>query len=216
MIEKLAVKLKIEEEPIPFWKLEKLCAKAMIDKVNELVDAVNALVYESDKDSDWYDGQTPAENVQKDTESRPENVQKEALTMAMEALHAIAHWGPWKDDREEYAAEAHKKISELLFKVVKMSDKLLCPFCQQELDIDPCGEMGCLNAKCKKSTFLIGTKELWQELIRTRKALDVAMDALKLIKYRNENYNRDDSPDCIDATLTLDQINEIKGGKDVS
>ena len=60
-----------------------------------------------------------------------------------------------------------------------MTDKLLCPFCQQELDIDPCGEMGCINAKCKKSTFLIGTKELWQELIRTRKALDIAVDALK-------------------------------------
>lgn len=41
MIEKLAVKLKIEEEPIPFWKLEKLCAKAMIDKVNELIEVYN-------------------------------------------------------------------------------------------------------------------------------------------------------------------------------
>ena len=42
--------------------------------------------------------------------------QKEALTMALEALHAIAHWGPWKDDREEYAEKAHKKICELLAK----------------------------------------------------------------------------------------------------
>ena len=46
-----------------------------IKKINELVDVVNALVYEQDKNSDWYDGQTPAENVQKDTKSRPENVQ---------------------------------------------------------------------------------------------------------------------------------------------
>lgn len=60
--------------------------------------------------------ETPAENVQPDAESRPENVQKEALTMALEALHAIAHWGPWKDDREEYAEKAHKKICELLTK----------------------------------------------------------------------------------------------------
>ena len=44
-------------------------------KINELVDAVNALVYESDKDSDWYDGQTPAENVQEDTESGRGKVQ---------------------------------------------------------------------------------------------------------------------------------------------
>lgn len=34
-----------------------------VNKINELVDAVNALVYEHDKDSDWYDGQTRAENV---------------------------------------------------------------------------------------------------------------------------------------------------------
>lgn len=46
-----------------------------INKINELVDAVNALVYEHDKDSDWYDGQTRPENVQPDAESRPENVQ---------------------------------------------------------------------------------------------------------------------------------------------
>ena len=59
-----------------------------------------------------------------------------------------------------------------------MSD-MKCPFCQQELNIDPCGEMGCPNDKCKESVFLIGTKELWQELIRTRKALEIAVDALK-------------------------------------
>ena len=47
----------------------------LVRKINELVDVVNALVYESDKDSDWYDGQTRSENVQKDTESRSENVQ---------------------------------------------------------------------------------------------------------------------------------------------
>lgn len=45
------------------------------DKINELCDAINALVYEHDKDSDWYDGQTRVENVQPDAESRPENVQ---------------------------------------------------------------------------------------------------------------------------------------------
>ena len=35
-------------------------------KLNEVIDAVNALVYEHDKDSDWYDGQTHPENVQKE------------------------------------------------------------------------------------------------------------------------------------------------------
>ena len=53
----------------------------LVRKINELVDAVNALVYEHDKDSDWYDGQTRAENVQPDAESRPENAQKEPITL---------------------------------------------------------------------------------------------------------------------------------------
>ena len=48
------------------------------------------------------------------------------------------------------------------------------------------------------------------DLERTRKALDVAVDALKTIKYRNETYNRDDSPDCIDATLALEQITALE------
>ena len=82
----------------------------IISKINELVDAVNEL-------------QTRPENVQTDAESRPVNVQKEALTMALEALHAIAHWGPWKDDREEYAEKAHKKICELLSKGGDNDDK---------------------------------------------------------------------------------------------
>lgn len=57
--------------------------------------------------------------------------------------------------------------------------ELKCPFCGQELDKDICGEMGCPNDKCKDSMFLIGTEELWQELIRTRKTLEIAVDALK-------------------------------------
>ena len=44
--------------------------REIMDKLNEVIDAVNALVYEHDKDSDWYDGQT-----------RPENVQKEPITL---------------------------------------------------------------------------------------------------------------------------------------
>ena len=46
-------------------------ASDMYWKINELVDAVNALVYEHDKDSDWYDGETPAVNVQEETNGHP-------------------------------------------------------------------------------------------------------------------------------------------------
>ena len=54
-----------------------------------------------------------------------------------------------------------------------MSD-MKCPFCQQELKI--AGEhttiMSCFNGDCKGSG-LYGEKEFWQELIRTRKALEI-------------------------------------------
>jgi hypothetical protein len=50
-----------------------------------------------------------------------------------------------------------------------------CPFCKKTLEqpsID-CW-LTCLNEKCTKSTDMWGSEELWQELIRTRKALDKA------------------------------------------
>ena len=60
----------------------------------------------------------------------------------------------------------------------KMNNDMKCPFCQQELDMDMCGECGCPNEQCQKSVFMFGSEELWQELIRTRKALEIAVDAL--------------------------------------
>ena len=56
-----------------------------------------------------------------------------------------------------------------------------CPFCQQELDRDLKGECGCINEQCQKSVFMFGSEELWQELIRTRKALEKAKWWLKEI-----------------------------------
>lgn len=55
-----------------------------------------------------------------------------------------------------------------------------CPFCQQELKI--AGEhttiMSCFNGDCKGSG-LYGEKAFWQELLKTKQTLDVAVDALK-------------------------------------
>lgn len=84
-----------------------------------------------------------------------------------------------------------------------MSDILKCPFCQQELqeDVGYDGDYSCPN--CKEPYF--GSPELWQELIklmenkdlsdkigkleteleRTRKALEIAVDALKLMYQGN-------------------------------
>lgn len=67
--------------------------------------------------------------------------------------------------------------------------KLRCCFCQQELKYDAWNEeYMCRNPNCKH-LLGFGTKELWQELIRTRKALDVSVDALK-------EYEDRDSYDC--------------------
>lgn len=67
-----------------------------------------------------------------------------------------------------------------------------CPFCQQELEIIDLDVqlLGCENQNCKHSIHYdtVGTKELWQELIRTRKALDVAVDAIDVISLK---YHKD-------------------------
>ena len=55
-----------------------------------------------------------------------------------------------------------------------------CPFCQQELEINDLDVqlLGCENQNCKHSIHYdtVGSKELWQELIRTRKTLDKSME----------------------------------------
>jgi hypothetical protein len=77
-------------------------------------------------------------------------------------------------------------------------------------DADEHSTWYCPRCIAERAWYAFGNETLWQELIRTRKALDVAVDALKTIKYRNETYNRDDSPDCIDATLALEQITALE------
>ena len=81
--------------------------------------------------------------------------------------------------------------------------EMKCPFCQQELRQGDSWTWGCVNDDCESAGLLCGTKELWEAFIvecaehemchtqmlkttekleRTRKALDVAVDALKEIK----------------------------------
>lgn len=58
-----------------------------------------------------------------------------------------------------------------------MSD-MKCPFCQQELDTGNYF-VHCHNPHCDITEEMEGTEEMWEALIRTRKALDVAVDAIK-------------------------------------
>ena len=62
-----------------------------------------------------------------------------------------------------------------------MTDKLHCPFCGAELDTSNYYTR-CRNPHCDITTEMEGTEEMWDALVRTRKALDVAVDALKRIE----------------------------------
>ena len=68
-----------------------------------------------------------------------------------------------------------------------MSDtKLKCPFCQQELEIG--GVDGILRGcpKCRN----LGTEMLWQELERTHKALDSAIDVIQTVAKMSDKLSR--------------------------
>ena len=65
--------------------------------------------------------------------------------------------------------------------------KLKCPFCQQELKDQWVGQYVAHEyfdcPKCKMN----GNPKLWEVLIRTRRALDVAVDALKDFSIHPDN-----------------------------
>ena len=101
-----------------------------------------------------------------------------------------------------------------------MTNKLLCPFCQQELQQTYDGkQFWCSNYKDQPHPMNIqGTKELWQALIDTKKKLDIAVGALEDIAESNGDFITGSST-TLDAheyaEMMLKQINEItKGGKD--
>lgn len=110
-----------------------------------------------------------------------------------------------------------------------MSEILKCPFCNKTLqckathisEIYVIDLYHCANPDCESTEFLVGCKEFWDILgqhRRTRKALDVAVYALKEISLRYQNEL--DAPErvwsitatdmCDYADNALDQITELK------
>ena len=91
-----------------------------------------------------------------------------------------------------------------------------CPYCNKTLH---CGATlksdeylvdlyQCANPECESTEFLVGCKEFWDILgqhRRTRKALDVAVDALKTAKDCCSDY----SIECL-AKDTLEQITALE------
>lgn len=59
-----------------------------------------------------------------------------------------------------------------------------CPFCNKQLQptLRQSDEYWCENYDCPGTSIeWVGSQKLWQELIRTRKALEIAIDALERI-----------------------------------
>lgn len=65
-----------------------------------------------------------------------------------------------------------------------MSDILKCPYCGgilEQSSIFNLNSYACTDLACK-GYFMTATKDMWQELIRTRKALETAVKSIKLDK----------------------------------
>ena len=85
-----------------------------------------------------------------------------------------------------------------------------CPFCQQDLakyywnalECYACPDLAC------DGYYMTATKDVWRDLIRTRKALD------KAIWWLNEIVENHRFTPISTAEKALAEINEIKGGKD--
>lgn len=83
---------------------------------------------------------------------------------------------------------------------------LKCPFCNKPLQptLRQSDEYWCENYDCSGTNIeWVGSKKLWQELIRTRKALGVAVDALKRIADAPIGY-------CMFAERALEQITALE------
>lgn len=88
-----------------------------------------------------------------------------------------------------------------------------CPFCQQELSTGNY-YVHCHNPHCNITTEMEGTEEMWDALIRTRKALEIAVDALK------DNLSQANFREMLDASrfhcirtkceLALEQITALE------
>lgn len=86
-----------------------------------------------------------------------------------------------------------------------MTSKLKCPFCQQELDTSNYYTR-CHNPHCNITTEMEGTEEMWVALVRTRKALDVAVDVLTRITVSPETMMEPEKVVPQLADLALEQI----------
>lgn len=186
MIEKLDTKMEyVEISVLGNKKAECLdfeAGRKLNLKTNELVDAVNELREQVDDHEQAFDD--CARDITK-TETMLKNINTIVGSL-------ITDSNTHKKQIGELQREVNKMAQNLNFaqpevkenaaenttfsKMENVADETLkCPFCQQELkELYVNGfSVGfrCKNKNCPETNIMCGTKELWQELIRTRKDL---------------------------------------------
>lgn len=88
-----------------------------------------------------------------------------------------------------------------------MSD-MKCPFCNKPLQptLRQSDEYWCENYDCPRTNIKwVGSQKLWQELIRTRKALDVAVDVLKDFSIHPDNSVKKYANKVLEQITALEQ-----------
>lgn len=70
--------------------------------------------------------------------------------------------------------------------------KMKCPFCQQELVREGSDNYWCKRCNLERDNpALYGSQKLWQELIRTRKALDCAIGVIQTVAKMSDKLSRE-------------------------
>ena len=90
-----------------------------------------------------------------------------------------------------------------------MTSKLKCPFCNKPLQptLRQPDEYWCENYDCPRTSIeWVGSQKLWQELISTRKALEIAVGALKSIDWCGQDYAN--AQGALDEITALEQKDE--------
>ncbi len=88
-----------------------------------------------------------------------------------------------------------------------MSKELVCPFCNKKLEpIGTSGQFQCGTWGCDASFNFIATRDVWEYIERTCKALDVAVDALGVIsQITNQIDVCDTANDALNTITSLKQ-----------
>lgn len=80
--------------------------------------------------------------------------------------------------------------------------KMKCPFCNKKLEpIGTSGQFQCGTWGCDASFNFIATRDVWEYIARTRKALEIAIMGLKNCKTRDHIGAICRTPEYVDKIL---------------